>query len=183
MPDRLVDRADRLRQLGVSRLLDRAGRLGLRRLPRTARARRHRGREPDPVRGPERRGVFGHARADVRRDVAGLQRVWRQQPLHVHGGVPAGEPGRLQGRVLGLLQPAVRRHGAGQRALVSLLRRVPDDPVHRAQRLRRELHEPGRRRRQRGAAPQPQDDRLQRARRVLVRRRERRTSRPRATPA
>ena len=30
----------------------------------------------------------------------------------------------------------------GQRALVSLLRRVPDDPVHRAQRLRRELHEP-----------------------------------------
>ena len=98
--------------------------------------------------------------------------------------LPARQPRGLQGRVLGLLQPPLRRHDhAGQRPLVPVLRRVPDDPVHRAQRLRRELHEPGRRRRQRRAPAQPQGHRLQRPRRVLVRRRSARTSRRRATPA
>ena len=49
---------------------------------------------------------IGHAGQDVRRDVAGLQQVRRQQPVLVHLAVPAGQPRRLQGRVLGLLQPA-----------------------------------------------------------------------------
>ena len=58
--------------------------VGLRRLHRAPRARRHRRRQPDPVRRPRRRGVLGHARPDLRRDLAGLQQVRRQQPLLVH---------------------------------------------------------------------------------------------------
>ena len=58
--------------------------VGVRRLRRAPGARRHRRREPDPVRRPRRRGVVGHAGQDVGRDVAGLQQVRRQQPLLVH---------------------------------------------------------------------------------------------------
>ena len=97
---------------------------------------------------------------------------------------PPGNPQALPGRVLGLVQPALRRHDpAGRRPLVPVLRRVPDDPVHRAQRLRRQLHEPGRRRRQRRAPAQPRRDPLQRPRRVLVGAASGRTSRRPATPA
>ena len=170
LPDRFGDGADRLRQLGRVGVLDGPVHLGLRRLHRQAHTRRQRGRQPDPLRRPRRRGALGHAREDVRLDVAGLQQVRRQQPVLVHLAVPAGQPRGLQGRLLGLLQPPVRRHDhAGQRPLVPVLRRVPDDPVPRAQRLRRELHEPGRRRGQRRAPAQPQGHPLQRPRRVLVR--------------
>ena len=170
LPDRCGDGPDRLRQLGRVGVVDGPVHLGLGRLHRQADTRRQRRREPDPVRGPRRRGALGHAGEDLRLDVAGLQQVRRQQPVLVHRAVPAGQPGRLQGGVLGLLQPPLRRdHHAGQRPLVPVLRRVPDDPVPRAQRLRRELHEPGRRRGQRRAPAQPQGHPLQRPRRVLVR--------------
>ena len=146
LPDDRVDGPDRLRELGRVRVMDRPGRHGVRGLHRSSGARRQRRREPDPVRGPRRRVVVGDAGQDLGRDVAGLQQVRRQQPVLVHR-VSSGEPLGLPGRVLGLLQPAVRRHDRpGHRALVSVLRRVPDDPVHRAQRLRRELHEPAGRR-------------------------------------
>ena len=61
---------------------------------------------------------------------------------HVHGRLPARQPDGLQGRLQGLLQPAVP-HGRGRRRpLVAVhRRRVPDDPLPRAQRLRRQLHQ------------------------------------------
>ena len=69
------------------------------------------------------------------------------QAYNIYGGnslyrctvaCPPGNPRALQGRLLGVLQPAVRRHDpAGRRPLVPVLRRVPDDPLRRAQRLRR----------------------------------------------
>ena len=40
-------------------------------------------------------------------DVAGVQHLRRQQPLLVHGCVPARQPRGVQGRVQGLVQPAV----------------------------------------------------------------------------
>ena len=61
---------------------------------------------------------------------------------------PPGNPQRLQGRVQGLLQPARSTHVAeDDRALVAVLRRVPDDPLPRAQRLRRRATSSQRRRR------------------------------------
>ena len=50
---------------------------------------------------------------DVRHDLAGVQHLRRQQPLQLHGRVPAGQPAGVQGRVQGLLQPAV--HVTGRR--------------------------------------------------------------------
>ena len=44
--------------------------------------------------------------------VGGIQHLRRQQPVPVHGQLPAREPRGLQGRRQGVLQPAVA-HGAG----------------------------------------------------------------------
>ena len=44
---------------------------------------------------------------DVRRDVGGVQRLRRQQPLHVHRCLPARQPARLQGGLRRVLQPPV----------------------------------------------------------------------------
>ena len=63
LPDRLGDGPDRLRQLGRVGVVDGPVHLGLRRLHRQADTRRQRRREPDPVRGPRRRGALGHAGA------------------------------------------------------------------------------------------------------------------------
>ena len=84
---------------------------------------------------------------------------------------PPGQPGRVQGRLRGLLQPPVRRDADhGRRPLRSLLCRVPADPLPRAQRLRHELCLRPRPRGEPRAAPEPQGRHLERPRRVLVRR-------------
>ena len=186
LPDGLVDRADRLRQLGRVGLLDRAEQRGFRRLHRPSGARRRQAAgQPDPVRRAQRREPLRHARGDLRRHLAGLQRLRRQQPLHVHGGLPARQPARLQGRLRRLLQPAVRwRVHHRRRRLLPVLRRVPDDPVPGEERLRRratpaisDVDRAG------VAAAQPQDVHVQRARRVLVGRPSAPTSRRPGTPA
>ena len=137
-----VDRADRLRQLGRVGVVDGAGR---RRSPastsRTSCA-------TTPAARARSRSWCATTRATSDILVRTSDTTWqaynklrRQQPLLVHRRVPAGQPAGVQGRVQGLLQPPVRRHApAGRRALVPVLRRVPDDPVPRAQRLRRQLH-------------------------------------------
>ena len=166
VPDVRHDRADRLRQLVRHALLDGAEHRRVGRLHRAPRAQRHRRRQPDHLRRPRRRRQRRRGRADLGRDLAGVQRLGRQQPLQVHRGVPARRAGRVQGRLQGLLQPAAAHGGA----VADVHRgRVPDDPVPRGQRLRRHLHQ--RRRRQPPAdhAAQPQAVHLQRPRRVLVR--------------
>ena len=83
---------------------------------------------------------------DLGRHLAGLQRLRRQQPVRLHRRLPAGQPEHLQGRLQGLLQPARSTpagHAGGQR--LALHGRVPDDPLPRAQRLRRQLHDRRRR--------------------------------------
>ena len=72
--------------------------------------RRHHRREPDPVRGDQQRQHFGHRVHDLRRDLAGLQRLGRLQPVHRERHrqpwcCSALDPGRA---VAGQLQPAVR---------------------------------------------------------------------------
>ena len=63
---------------------------------------------------------------------------------------PPGEPAALQGRLQGLLQPPAQ-HRAGQPGVGAVpRRRVPDDPLPRGQRLRRQL-----RQRRRRAPPRP----------------------------
>ena len=109
VPDRAGDRARRLRQLGRLGLLDGAQHRGLRRLRRPPRAQRHRRRQPDPVRRARRLEPLRRRPADLRRDLAGLQQLRRQQPLQVHGLVPGRQPAGLQGRVRGVLQPPVGR--------------------------------------------------------------------------
>ena len=102
----------------------RAGRRRLGHLLRQARPRgRHRRRQPHRLRRARRRRPLGPAVPDLGHDLAGLQPVRRQQPLHAAS--PAGP--RLQGQ----LQPAVhdprhRRRGLG------LQRRVPDGPLARS---------------------------------------------------
>ena len=127
------DRADRLRQLGASRrtwTVPEHG--GLRRLHRAPRAQRHRRRQPDPVRRARRREPLRRRRADLRRDLAGLQHLRRQQPLQVHGRVPARQPARptrprtrspTTGRSTADATTAAARCFCG--------RRVPDDPLPR----------------------------------------------------
>ena len=78
-------------------------------------------------------GRLRSALPDVRHDLAGLQRLRRQQPVH-------RQPGGT--RVQGELQPAVH-HARGERGRASelgLQRRIPDGALAGSQRLRRELH-------------------------------------------
>ena len=52
------------------------------------------GRQPHPVRRPQRREPLRHRGPDLGRDLAGLQHLRRQQPLHVRDQLPAREPRR-----------------------------------------------------------------------------------------
>ncbi len=77
-------------------------------------------------------GELGPPLPDLRHDLAGLQPVRRQQPLH---GLAGEQPRpRLQGQ----LQPSVHDPRADAGGL-GVQRRVPDGPLARAQRLRRQL--------------------------------------------
>ena len=118
-------------------------------------------REPHPVRRPQRRRPLGPVLPDLGHDLAGLQPVRRQQPLRRRPR-HRSEP-RLQGE----LQPPDHdpRDVAGG---LRVQRRVPDDPLARAQRLRRQLHHRRRHRPTRRPDPQPPGLPLGRPRRVLV---------------
>ena len=96
---------------------------------------------------------------------------------------PTGNPLALQGRLRRLLQPPVRRHAHDRRRLLRpLLRRVPADPLPRANGYDvsyvsgRDVDSSG------GAAAEPQGLHLQRPRRVLVGGRAQRRRSRRATP-
>ena len=133
------DRPDRLRQLGRLGVVGRAGR-------RRSRASTSRAScATTPAARARSRSSCATTPASSDMLVRTSDATW--QAYNPYGGnslysctvaCPPGNPRALQGRVLGLLQPAVRRHDrAGQRAVVPVLRRVPDDPLRRAQRLRR----------------------------------------------
>ena len=141
------------------------------------------GDEPHPVRRARRREPLGHRRPDLGRDLAGLQHLRRQQPLHVHGACPPGNPRatRPPTRSPTTGRSTTEQDSAGLGAVPR--RRVPDDPLPRGERLRRQLHERRRHPRRGPLLAEPQDVHLQRPRRVLVRRRSAPTSRRRATPA
>ena len=100
---------DRLRQLGRLGVVDRPEHRGLGHLHRPSRPQRHRRRQPDPVRRAQRLEPLRRGPADLRRDLAGLQQLRRQQPLQVHRAVPGRQPAGLQGRLRGVLQPPVGR--------------------------------------------------------------------------
>ena len=133
LPDQRIDRADRLRQLGETALVDGAhdgGRPGV----YVAKLTRHRHgrRQSHRVRRSRRSGARRHPVPDLGHDLAGLQHLRRQQPLRRRAGRQSRP--RLQGE----LQPSVHdaRH---ERRGLRLQRRVPDGPVARSQRLRRQL--------------------------------------------
>ena len=89
----------RLRQLGGVGVVDRADHRGVRRLHRAPGPRRHQAggdsQIPFVVRNDASHSDI--ARPDLRRDLAGLQHLRRQQPLHVHGQLPAREPDGYKG--------------------------------------------------------------------------------------
>ena len=159
-------RPHRLRQLEHLGDLDRPVDCGLGALHRLPEAQRHGRRQPDHVRGARRLEPLRRDAPDLRRDLAGLQPLRRQQSLQLHRRLPDRLRRRLPGRVRGLLQPAVR-HRRLERALVVALGRVPDDPLPRGQRLRPQLLVRHRQRDARQPAQQPQGVRLERPRRVL----------------
>ena len=110
--DTAAHRAHRLRQLGRVGLLGGAEHRRVRPVHRASGAQRHRRQQSHPVRRPQRREPLRHPVPDLRRDLAGLQHLRRQQPLH--SAQSTARPGTrgLQGRLQGVLQPAVA-HGAG----------------------------------------------------------------------
>ena len=115
------------------------------------------------------RNDSGHSDAavpDVRHDLAGLQHLRRQQPLHGHR--PRHRRPRRRAGLQGQLQPAHHRAGDHARGQ-SLQRRVPDAAVARAQRLRHELHDRRRHRPLGRRAARAPGVHVGRPRRVLVR--------------
>ncbi len=103
------DWTDRLRQLGRVGVLVGSLQRYIRAVHSPPRARRHRRREPDLLRRAQRLQPLRSALANLRRDLGGLQRLWGQQPVHMHGRLPCREPEGIQGRLRRLLQPPVRR--------------------------------------------------------------------------
>ena len=170
----------------VVAVVDRPEHRGLGRLHRPPRAQRHRRRQPD------RRSSCATTRATRTSCCRPPTRPGRPTtPTAATASTSAPWPARPASprAYKAAYKVSYNRpvpHGRGRRRpLVALhRRRVPDDPLPRAQRLRRELHlERGRRHATAAAAAEPQGLHLQRARRVLVGLAARRTSRPRATPA
>ncbi len=160
----------RLRQLERVGVVVGAGRRDLRSLRRPAQARRQRRGEPHRLRRARRRRQLRPPVPDVGHDLAGVQQLRRQQPLRRSRARPQGE-----------LQPPLRHPGRTDRGLV-LQRRVPDAPLARAQRLRRQLLLRHRHRPPRQRAPRARGLHVGGPRRVLVGRAARPTSRPPATP-
>ena len=97
-------------------------------------ARRHRRRQPHPLRRARRRQPLGHRLPDLRHDLAGLQQLRRRQPLHRASNRP---------RAYKVSYNRPVQHRRRRRTVGDFLfsQRVPDDPVPRAQRLRRQLHQ------------------------------------------
>ena len=92
-------RPDRLRQLGGLRVVDRPQHRGVGRVPRAPGAGRHQAGGDSQIPFVVRNDA-SHSdvlSADLGRDVAGVQRLRRQQPVHLHGRLPAGQPPRVQG--------------------------------------------------------------------------------------
>ena len=104
------------------------------------------GAEPDHLRRAQRREPFEDPAADLRRHLGGVQRLRRQQPVHLHGRLPAGQPEGLQGRAFAVSynRPFDGALHDRRRRLLSLVRRIPDDALPGKERLRRQLHERGR---------------------------------------
>ena len=88
----------------------------------------HDRREPHHLHRPRRRRALGPAVPDLGHDLAGVQQLRRQQPVHRVARRP---------RVQGELQPAVQHARSGTRRGLRLQRRVSDDPLARGERLRR----------------------------------------------
>ncbi len=133
-------------------------------LLRQARARgRHARRKPRLLRRPRRRRRLGPPLPDLRHDLAGLQPVRRQQPLHRRARNQSGP--RLQGELQPPLHDA-RRHPRG----LALQRRVSDGALARAKRIRRQLLHRRGRPPPRVRDPRSRDLPVGGARRVLVRR-------------
>ena len=159
LPARRCHRPDRLRQLGRLGFVGGARQRRLRHLLRQARAARHRWLEPHRLHRSRRCRQLRPAVPDLRYDLAGLQHLWWQQPVHrLAGG--AG----LQGQ----LQPTFHDALGGWRPGLGLQRRVPDGALARGQRLQCQLLHRGRRRPRRQPDAHAQGLPLGRARRVLV---------------
>ncbi len=123
---------------------------------------RHPHRQRDHVRRPRRREPLRRPVPDVGRDLAGVQHLRRQQPLH------RDERGLRRRRAQGELQPTAPRPHQRSRQQQLLRRRDPDGPLPRAQRLRRQLLQQRRHQQPRLVDPEPQDVHLVGSRRVLV---------------
>ena len=147
----------RLRQLDPDRLVGGAEHRGVRHLLRQGGGRDR--RQPHRLRGAQRRQHLRRLLPDLRHDLAGLQRLRRQQPVR---GQPRGSG------VQGVLQPAVRHQRRDPRGL-RLERGVPDGAVPRGERLRHQLHQRVGQRPPRQPDQEPQDVPVRRPRRVLVR--------------
>ncbi len=131
LPDRRGHRPRRLRQLGGLGVLDRAGRRGLGRLHRAAHAHRHRRREPHRLRRPRRR-----SHSDLLFQTSDT--TWQAYNDYGGNSLYVGAPdGRAYKVSYNRPFDDARRHD--ERDFV-LQRRVPDGPLPRAQRLRRQLH-------------------------------------------
>ena len=160
----------------VSGLVGRARRRGLRHLLRQARAHRHRRREPHRLRRPRRRGHVAAAVPDLGHDLAGLQQLRRQQPVHrrrrpaaptrsaTTGRSPRADVDNGQDWLFNAEYPMVRWLEANGYD-VSYTTGVDTDRARRTELL------------------EAQGLPVGRPRRVLVRRRSAPTSRRRATPA
>ena len=138
-----------------------AGRRRLGRLHREAgRAPTHGGASHIVVRRPRRRRPLGPAVPDVGHDLAGLQPLRRQQPLHRRA-----RPGRAY--KVSYNRPFTTRRRST--STLDLQRRVPDGALAGAQRLRRQLHAPASTpTARRELIHEPQGVPLGRPRRVLV---------------
>ena len=155
----------------MSRVLDRAEHRGLRRLHRAPRPQRHGRREPHHVRRARRREPLRRRAADLRRDLAGLQHLRRQQPLHSARSParPANPTAYKAAYKVSYNRPFNTAEDDSGRSWLFTRRRVPDDPLPRGATATTSATSssvdvaPAA-----GAAAEPQAVHLQRPRRVLV---------------
>ncbi len=147
--DQLVHGSHRLRELVGVVDLDGADERGVRHLHRAS------GRAPTTARWSLVPFVVRDESSHSDVVVQASDTTW--QAYNTYGGnslysctvaCPPGDSARLQGRVQGVLQPPVPLRGGRRGTELAHLRRAPDDPLPRGERLRRELPQRrGRRRR------------------------------------